>query len=216
MAFDEYTGGILEKIGYLIDETDMEVDQINVSFYNRANGKSIETGVTDPPITERDVMSLSDGEPSEHGLDSTVSPALVDAFNAVLSLDSTYDFEACEDMVGADDISVMFMVPLANISGRTPKQSLDAVMDVLNDPDIDTDNVEVTIYDDSGYSFEFGWCERVTDEAIDGMYDLEDPDVVENDTVDTLREAVQEVVNLETPYAPYGYAVTVDLNDISF
>ena len=113
MAIDEYTGDALKTIGYLIDETDMETDQIVVSFYNHANDKSFEVGPGDGLVTENDVMSLSDGEPSEDGLGSTVNPALVDAFNAILSLDSSYDFEQCEDMLGASDIGVMFMVPSA-------------------------------------------------------------------------------------------------------
>ena len=217
MAIDEYTGDALKTIGYLIDETDMETDQIVVSFYNHANDKSFEVGPGDGLVTENDVMSLSDGEPSEDGLDSTVNPALVDAFNAILSLDSSYDFEQCEDMLGASDIGVMFMVPSANISGRTPELSLDAVMSVINDPNIDTDEIGVTLYDWDGYSYDFRYGDRVTDEDIEAMYDMESPEVTDGDyTVDSLREMVQEVVDLETPYAPLGYSVTVDLNDLSF
>ena len=217
MAIDEYTGDALKTIGYLIDETDMETDQIVVSFYNHANNKSFEVGQGDGLVTENDVMSLSDGEPSDDGLDSTVNPALVDAFNAILSLDSSYDFEQCEDMLGASDIGVMFMVPSANISGRTPELSLDAVMSVINDPNIDTDEIGVTLYDWDGYSYDFRYGDRVTDEDIEAMYDMESPEVTDGDyTVDSLREMVQEVVDLETPYAPLGYSVTVDLNDLSF
>ena len=217
MAIDEYTGDALKTIGYLIDETDMETDQIVVSFYNHANDKSFEVGPGDGLVTENDVMSLSDGEPSEDGLDSTVNPALVDAFNAILSLDSSYDFEQCEDMLGASDIGVMFMVPSANLSGRTAELSLDAVMSVINDPNIDTDEIGVTLYDWDGYSYDFRYGDRVTDEDIEAMYDMESPEVTDEDyTVDSLREMVQEVVDLETPYAPLGYSVTVDLNDLSF
>ena len=217
MAIDEYTGDALKTIGYLIDETDMETDQIVVSFYNHANDKSFEVGPGDGLVTENDVMSLSDGEPSEDGLDSTVNPALVDAFNAILSLDSSYDFEQCEDMLGASDIGVMFLVPSANISGRTPELSLDAVMSVINDPNIDTDEIGVTLYDWDGYNYDFRYGDRVTDEDIEAMYDMESPEVTDGDyTVDSLREMIQEVVDLETPYAPLGYSVTVDLNDLSF
>lgn len=217
MAIDEYTGDALKTIGYLIDETDMETDQIVVSFYNHANDKSFEVGQGDGLVTENDVMSLSDGEPSEDGLDSTVNPALVDAFNAILSLDSSYDFEQCEDMLGASDIGVMFLVPSTNISGRTAERSLDAVMSVINDPNIDTDEIGVTLYDWDGYNYDFRYAERVTDEDVEAMYDMESPEVTDGDyTVDSLREMIQEVVDLETPYAPLGYSVTVDLNDLSF
>lgn len=217
MAIDEYTGDALKTIGYLIDETDMETDQIVVSFYNHANRKSFEVGQGDGLVTENDVMSLSDGEPSEDGLDSTVNPALVDAFNAILSLDYSYDFEQCEDMLGASDIGVMFLVPSANLSGRTPERSLDAVMSVINDPNIDTDEIGVTLYDWDGYNYDFRYGDRVTDEDVEAMYDMESPEVTDGDyTVDSLREMIQEVVDLETPYAPLGYSVTVDLNDLSF
>lgn len=216
MAIDEYTGDIIRKIDVLITATDMDIDAISVDFYNHANNKDTLVRPTEGGVTESDVMSLSDGEPSEDGLDSTVNPALVDAFNAILSLDPSYDFEQCEDMRGASDIGVVFTLPTAFISGLTENLALSAVMDVLNDPNIDTDNVEVGLVGDNGEPYEFGWCETVTDDDIMGMYDLEDPDIAENDDVDTLREAVQDVVDLNTPYAPYGYAVTVDLNDISF
>ena len=216
MAIDEYTGDALKAISYLIDETDMDIDGISVDFYNHANDKDILVRPTEGGVTESDVMALSDGEPSEDGLDSTVNPALVDAFNAILSLDSSYDFEQCEDMLGASDIGVMFTLPTAFISGLTENLALSAVMDVLNDPNIDTDNVEVVLVGENGEPYEFEWCETVTDDDIMGMYDLEDPDIAENDDVDTLREAVQDVVDLNTPYAPYGYSVAVELNDISF
>ena len=217
MAINEYTGDALKTIGYLIDETDMETDQIVVSFYNHANDKSFEVGPGDGLVTENGVMSLSDGEPSEDGLDSTVNPALVDAFNAILSLDYSYDFEQCEDMLGASDIGVMFMVPPANLSGRTAELSLDAVMSVINDPNIDADEIGVTLYDWDGYNYDFRYGDRVTDEDIEAMYDMESPEVTDGDyTVDSLREMIQEVVDLETPYAPLGYSVTVDLNDLSF
>ena len=216
MAIDEYTGDALKTIGYLIDETDMDIDQISVDFYNHANNKDILVRPTEGGVTESDVMSLSDGEPSEDGLDSTVNPALVDAFNAILSLDSSYDFEQCEDMLGASDIGVMFLVPSANLSGRTAERSLDAVMSVINDPNIDTGEIGVTLYDWDGYNYDFRYGDRVTDEDIEAMYDMESPEVTDGDyTVDSLREMVQEVVDLETPYAPLGYSVTVDLNDLS-
>ena len=217
MAIDEYTGDALKTIGYLITATDMETDQIVVSFYNHANDKSFEVGQGDGLVTENDVMSLSDGGPSDDGLDSTVNPALVDAFNAILSLDSSYDFEQCEDMLGASNIGVMFLVPSTNISGRTPERSLDAVMSVINDPNIDTGEIGVTLYDWDGYNYDFRYGDRVTDEDVKAMYDMESPEVTDGDyTVDSLREMIQEVVDLETPYAPLGYSVTVDLNDLSF
>ena len=216
MAIDQYTGDTIRNIDELISATDMDIDGISVDFYNHANDKDILVRPTEGGVTESDVMSLSDGEPSENGLDSTVSPALVDAFNAILSLDSSYDFEQCEDMLGASDIGVMFTLPTAFISGLTENRALSAVMDVLNDPNLDTDNVEVVLVGDHGEPYEFEWCETVTDDDIMGMYDLEDPDIAENDDVDTLREAVQDVVDLNVPYAPYGYAVTVDFNDLSF
>lgn len=216
MAIDQYTGDTIRNIDELISATDMDIDGISVDFYNHANNKDILVRLAEGGVTESDVMSLSDGEPSEDGLDSTVNPALVDAFNAILSLDSSYDFEQCEDMLGASDIGVMFTLPTAFISGLTENRALSAVMDVLNDPNLDTDNVEVVLVGDHGEPYEFEWCETVTDDDIMGMYDLEDPDIAENDDVDTLREAVQDVVDLNVPYAPYGYAVTVDFNDLSF
>lgn len=217
MAIDEYTGDALNRISYLIDETDMETDLIVVSFYNHANNKSFEVGQDDGSVTENDVMSLSDGEPSEDGLDSTVNPALADAFNAILSLDSSYDFKQCESMLGASDIGVMFLVPSANVSGRTPELSLDAITSVINDPNIDTDEIGVTLYDWDGYNYDFRYGERVTDEDIEVMYDMESPEVTDGGyTVDSLREVVQEVVDLETPYAPLGYSVAVEMYDISF
>ena len=216
MAIDQYTGDTIRNIDELISATDMDIDGISVDFYNHANNKDILVRPAEGGVTESDVMSLSDGEPSEDGLDSTVNPALVDAFNAILSLDSSYDFEQCEDMLGASDIGVMFTLPTAFISGLTENRALSAVMDVLNDPNLDTDNVEVVLVGDHGEPYEFEWCETVTDDDIMGMYDLEDPDIAENDDVDTLREAVQDVVDLNVPYAPYGYAVTVDFNDLSF
>lgn len=211
MAIDEYTGDALAKIGDLIDATGMDRDEVVVGFANTGNGRYVQTSVGGRAVTENDVMELSDGEPSEDGLNSTVSPALADAFNAVASLDASYDFSQCEDMPGAFDIRVAFSFPDFAIDDG----SLDDVQSILIDGNIGIDHLAVVIYDEDGYPFSFDWGEKVDDRAIEGMYDLDWPEL-EGWTVDSLRDAVQEAVNLETAYAPLGYRVYLGPFEVSF
>ena len=211
MAIDEYTGDALAKIDDLIDATGMDRDEVVVGFANTGNGRYVQTSVGGRAVTENDVMELSDGEPSEDGLNSTVSPALADAFNAVASLDASYDFSQCEGMPGASDIRVAFSFPDFAIDDG----SLDDVQSVLIDGNIGIDHLAVVIYDEDGYPFSFDWGEKVDDRAIEGMYDLDWPEL-EGWTVDSLRDAVQEAVNLETAYAPLGYRVYLGPFEVSF